>query len=160
MQKVGPDYVKSEIGIASYAGLYGRMGDFDTALELCAEIQQKEPDLYSGLYNCGNVNLMDHRYAEAERLLRRAVALAPEQAGPKHFLGRALLEVGKSAEAQRYLQEAASLDPKVWDYHYWLALSLERNGNLNAARAEYQQTLQLNQDSTDAKMRLTALEAK
>src|SRR5208337_415187 len=82
MRKVGPDYVKSEIGIASYAGLYGRMGDFDTALELCAEIQEKEPDLYSGLYNCGNVNLMDHRYAEAERLLTRAVALAPEQAGP------------------------------------------------------------------------------
>jgi hypothetical protein len=29
-----------------------------------------------------------------------------------------------------------------------------------AARAEYQQALQLNQDSTEAKIRLTALEAK
>jgi hypothetical protein len=29
-----------------------------------------------------------------------------------------------------------------------------------AARSEYQQALQFNQDSTEAKMRLTALEAK
>jgi Flp pilus assembly protein TadD len=52
------------------------------------------------------------------------------------------------------------MDPKVWDYHYWLAVSLERGGNIPAARVEYQQALQLNQDSKDAKLRLTALEAK
>lgn len=160
LQRVSPEYVKSEIGMASFAGLYGRMGDFDKALALCSEILEKEPDLYSALYNCGNIHLMDGQYAEAERLLSRAAELAPEDAGPKHFLGRTLLEEGRNDEAQTYLRQAAALDPKVWDYHYWLGISLERSGNMPAARVEYQQALQLNQDSTEAKMRLTALEAK
>jgi len=93
-------------------------------------------------------------------LLSHAMQLVPEQAAPKHFLGRALLQDGRNAKAQPYLLQAAAMDPKVWDYHYWLAVSFEESGNVSAARAEYQRALQLNQDSKEAKMRLTALEAK
>ena len=103
---------------------------------------------------------MDGQYRDAEQLLERAVQLVPEQAGPKHFLGRALLKDGRNAEAQPYLLQAASMDPKVWDYHYWLAESFERSGNMSAARAEYQTALQLNQGSNEAKLRLAALEGK
>ncbi len=122
LQRVSPEYVKSEIGMASFAGLYGRMGDFDKALALCSEILEKEPDLYSALYNCGNIELMDGQFAEAERLLSRAVMLSPEDPGPKHFLGRALLGEGRNAEAQRYLRQAVEADASVWDYHYWLGV--------------------------------------
>jgi predicted TPR repeat methyltransferase len=52
------------------------------------------------------------------------------------------------------------MDPKVWDYHYWLAESLEESGNISAARTEYQQTLELNPDSKEAKIRLAALEGR
>jgi Flp pilus assembly protein TadD len=52
------------------------------------------------------------------------------------------------------------MDASVWDYHYWLAVSFEDSGNLAGARVEYQRALQLNQDSKEAKLRLTALEAK
>jgi predicted RNA polymerase sigma factor len=52
------------------------------------------------------------------------------------------------------------MNPGVWDYHYWLAESLEQSGNIPAARVEYQRALLLNQDSKEAKLRLTALEAK
>jgi TolA-binding protein len=48
----------------------------------------------------------------------------------------------------------------VWDYHYWLGESFEKSGNISAARAQYQQALQLNQDSKEVKLRLTALEAR
>jgi len=157
---VNPDYVKSETGMASVAGLYGRMGDFDEAFGLCNQILEKEPDLYSALYNCGNIHLRAGSYAEAEQLLSRAAQLVPEEAGPKHFLGRALLEDGRIQESQPYLQAAVVLDPKVWDYHYWLAASLERNGNIRDARAQYQEALRLNPDSTEAKMRLAAMEGK
>ena len=160
LQRVSPEYVKSEIGMASFAGLYGRMGDFDQALALCSQILEKEPDLYSALYNCGNIHLMDGQYAEAERLLSRAVKLAPADAGPKHFLGRALFAEGRNDEALPYLRQAAALDPKVWDYHYWLGMAIERSGNKSAARMEYQEALQLNQGSAEAKMRLTALEVE
>ena len=160
LDRVNPDYAKSEVGMAGVAGLYGQMGEYDRALALCSEILQKEPGLYSALYNCGNIHLMDGQYKEAEELLVRAVQLVPEQAAPRHFLGRALLQQGRTADAQPYLLQAAIMDPKVWDYHYWLAESLERSGNIPAARVEYQRALQLNQDSKEAKLRLTALEAK
>jgi protein O-mannosyl-transferase len=160
LDRVNPDYAKSEVGMAGVAGLYGQIGDYDRALALCSEILGKEPDLVSALYNCGNVHLMDGQYRDAVRLLTRAVQLDPEQAAPKHFLGRAFLQEGRNAEAQPYLLQAASMDPKVWDYHYWLAESFEQSGNLLAARAEYQRALLLNQDSKETKLRLTALEAK
>src|ERR1019366_1367668 len=121
-------------GMAGLAGLYGQMGDYERAYALCSEILEKEPSLYSALYNCGNIHLMDGQYREAEQLLSRAV--------------------------QSYLLQAAAMDPKVWDYHYWLAVSFEGSGNMSAARAEYWQALQLNQNSKEAKIRLTALEAK
>jgi tetratricopeptide (TPR) repeat protein len=160
LDRVNPDYAKSEMGMAAVAGLYGQMGDYERAFALCSEILEKEPNLYSALYNCGNIHLIDGQYRDAEQLLSRAVQLVPEQAAPKHFLGRALLQDGRNAEAQPYLLQAVAMDPKVWDYHYWLAVSFEQSGNMSAARAEYQRALQLNQDSKDAKMRLTALEAK
>jgi Flp pilus assembly protein TadD len=103
---------------------------------------------------------MDGQYKEAEQLLLRAVQLAPEQAAPKHFLGRALINQGRNDEAQPYLLQAVAMGPEVWDYHYWLAVSLEQSGNMSAARAEYQRAVQLNENSKEAKMRLTALEAR
>ena len=160
LDRVNPDYAKSEVGMAGLAGLYGQMGDYERALALCSEILEKEINLYSALYNCGNVHLMHGQYKEAEQLLSRAVQLVPEQAGPKHFLGRALLQGGRNADAQPYLLQAAAMDPRVWDYHYWLAKSFEQSGNIPAARAEYQRALLLNQDSKEAKIRLTALETK
>ena len=160
LDRVDPEYAKSEVGMAGVAGLYGQMGDYERALALCTEILGKEPDLYSALYNCGNIHLMNGQYKDAEQLLARAVELVPEQAGPRHFLGRALLKDGRSAEAQPYLKQAADMDPKVWDYHYWLAEAFEESGNIPSARSEYQRTLRLNPDSKEAKLRLTALESK
>ena len=58
------------------------------------------------------------------------------------------------------LLRAVAMDSTVWDYHYWLAVSLEDGGNIPAARGEYQRALQLNQDSKEAKLRLTSLEAR
>jgi protein O-mannosyl-transferase len=160
LQKVNPEYVQSETGMASFAGLYGRIGDFDKAFALCDQILQKEPNLYSAVYNCGNVHFMDGQYKEAEQLLTRAIKLSPEDAAPKHYLGRALLEEGRYADSQPYLQQAVAIDGKVWDYHYWLGVSYEKSGNLQSARTEYLQALQLNPESSEAKLKLAALEAK
>jgi protein O-mannosyl-transferase len=160
LQKVNPEYVQSEVGMASFAGLYGRIGDFDKALALCDQILQKEPDLYSAVYNCGNVHFMDGQYREAAQLLTRAVKLSPEDAAPKHYLGRVLLDEGRYADSQPYLQQAVAIDGKVWDYHYWLGVSYEKSGDFTSARTEYQRALQLNPDSPDAKLRLAAVEAK
>ena len=157
---MSPDYARSERGMASDAGLYARMGDFGQAIALCDQVLAKEPNLYSALYNCGNVHFMGGEYAEAERLLAHAIEVAPEQAAPKHYLGRALLQDGRSREAQTYLAAAVAMDPGVYDYHYWLGISLEKSGDTSAAREEYRRALQLNEESVEAKLHLAALEKK
>jgi len=55
---------------------------------------------------------MDGQYKDAEQLLSRAVQLVPEQAAPRHFLGRALLQDGRNAEAQPYLLQAVAMDSR------------------------------------------------
>jgi tetratricopeptide (TPR) repeat protein len=154
------DYAASETGMATLIGLYGRLGDFDRAFSYCDSVLTKEPELYTALYNCGNVHLMKGQYHQAEDLLGRAIAINPESAEPKYYLGRALLGDGKPTEAEAYLRAALREDSSVWTYHYWLGWSLEQNGNIDAARAEYQQALQLNQRSSEARARLGVLAAK
>ena len=155
-----PDYAASETGMAGLAGLYGRMGDYQQAFAYCDQILDKDPNLYSALYNCGNIHLMAGEFPQAQQLLTRAIQAAPEQAPPKHYLGRTLLEQGNSGEAEPYLEAAIAIDPKPWDYHYWLAVALEKNNDLSNARAQYQEALRLNPGSAEAKVRLMALEGK
>jgi tetratricopeptide (TPR) repeat protein len=158
--RMTPAYSKSETGGANVAALWAQLGDTDRALTICSSVLSRDPNLYSALYNCGNIQLMAGHYGPAEQLLRRAVESAPQLAAPRHFLGRSLLLQGKNAEGQVYLSQAAALDPTVYDYHYWLGQSLQQSGNTTGARSEYLEALRLNQDSSEAKLRLAALEAK
>lgn len=158
--QAAPGYAQSETGMASVAGLWGKLGDYDRATQFCQQALDSDPTLYSALYNCGNIELMAGNYRKAESLLRRALQVSPQLAAPYHFLGRALLLDGKNAEAQLYLESAVTIDPKEWDYHYWLAQSLVKGGNLAGARMEYERTLQLNPDQNEARVQLTALQGK
>jgi len=94
LERVNPEYAKSEVGMAGVAGLYGQMGDYDRALALCSEILEKEPDLYSALYNCGNIHLMDGQYKDAEQLLSRAVQLVRSRRHPDIFWGARSCKTG------------------------------------------------------------------
>jgi len=159
-QNLMPEYAKSDTGAVAVAAMWGKLGDYERALPLCSQVLAREPDLYSAVYNCGNIQLMAGNYRAAEPLLKRALQLSPELAAPRHFLGRALFLEGNNAAAQPYLQQAVTIDPSVYDYHYWFGLSLEKSGDRSAALQEYRRSLQLNEDYTDAKLRLAALEAK
>jgi protein O-mannosyl-transferase len=155
-----PEYVESETGSSTVAALWGELGDYDRAFAICSKVLVRAPDLYSGLYNCGNIQLMSGHYREAEPLLARAVQAAPELAAPRHFLGRALFLDGNNAEGQAYLSQAVAMDPSVYDYHYWLGRSLEQSGDRVNARREYLQALHLDEDSKEVKLRVAALEQK
>jgi len=104
----------------------------------------EEPNLYSALYNCGNIDLMDGRYKEAEHLLSRAMELDPQQAGPKHFLGALSSKMDE-------MQRRRVICCKLCHESERLGLPLLARGvvgaerNIPAARAEYQRALRLNQ---------------
>lgn len=159
-EQLMPEYLLTETGAAAVASMWGKLGEYDRALQLCSGVLEKEPELLSALYDCGNIQMMAGHYPQAETLLRHAVRVAPEMAAPRHFLGRTLFLEGKFPEAQRYLSQAVAMDPRIYDYHLWLGQSLENSGNKAQAKLEYQEALQLNETSTEAKMRLATLQVR
>jgi protein O-mannosyl-transferase len=154
-----PSYLNSEVGKIDVAGIYGQLGDYDHALALCSQVLQAEPDLYSALYNCGNINLMAGHYPEAEKLLTLAVREAPEEAAPNYFLGLVFFQTGRPKEAEASISKAVALDPNVYDYHYWYARTLIARGDIPGARRELQAALAVKSDGAEAKAALAALPA-
>jgi protein O-GlcNAc transferase len=77
------------------------------------------------------------RYDEAAAAYRRALALAPSNAGLRHNLGVALAGAGRTDEAASVLAEAARLDPA--SAAAWLALGYLEFGRdrLDAAEAAF-----------------------
>jgi len=155
-----PEYVNSETGGVSVAAMWGQLGDYERASQLCWRVLDRDPSLYSALYNCGTMQIMANHYQSAEQLLRHAVQAAPELPGSRHFLGRTLFLEGKYDEARQYLGQAAAMDPSVFDNHYWLGRALEQSGDKAGAQREYLEALRLSTDSTDTKQRLAAMEAR
>jgi len=149
-----------EMDTADLAGLYGRLGDYDHALQLCTAVLRQEPDLLSALYNCGTINFELARYEEAEKLLSRAVRLAPEEPAAIYWLGRVYLQTNRAAEAQSAFRKALALQPDVYEYHYRLAESLEKAGDLKNAREEYREAQRLDPNAEAATQRLRDLERR
>ena len=149
----------SEISQIDVAGIYGQLGDYDRALGLCSQVLHAEPDLYSALYNCGNINLMAGHYSDAEKLLTLAVREAPEEAAPNYFLGLVFFQTGRPKEAEASISKAVVLDPNVYDYHYWYARTLIARGDIPNGRRELQAALAVKSDGAEAKAALAALPA-
>ena len=149
--------LNSEIGKIDIAGMYGQLGDYDRALSLCSTVLRQEPDLYSALYNCGNVNLLAGHYADAESMLSRVIAADPAQANPYFFLGRVYMQTDRPADADKAFRRAIELAPSVYDFHLWYGRFLTERRDNTGARREFAAALALNSDSVEAKAALTNL---
>ena len=90
-----------------------RMGRADLARPLVRELEEQFPDQSEALLEAGRFALADDRVAEAEQLLRRAVALAPNDHEVHYQLGLCLERAGKGEEARyhfdRFKQVEADL---------------------------------------------------
>jgi tetratricopeptide (TPR) repeat protein len=102
----------------------------------------------ASLNNVGNLLWKRREYAQAEPLLREALALYrklyprghPDLAASLNNLGGLLLERGEYAQAEPLLREALALGRKLYPQgHPHLAASLNNLGNLLRARGEYAQ---------------------
>ena len=119
---------------------YNRMGRQDQALiELVMASLLGVEDAES-LGVMGQLHLNAGRYATAEAVLRRAVALQPDAAQPRYALGSTLLRLGKAEEAKSQLAEfqrlrAAALDEQRRTFEIE-TLVHEANLHSNAGRHE------------------------
>lgn len=85
-------------------------------------------------------------FAEAERRLRRAVEMNPEQPDARYELGLALFRLGKAQDARRQLEKAKQLSPRSTEIRYQFATVLRYLGEEKAARGELRSFHSLKQE--------------
>ena len=97
-----------------------------------------DPDAAMTLHAMGNVARMEFRYAEAERLFERAMAVDPTYPDVREDHSELLSIVGRDQEAFQTAEQLVALEPFVrnfWSRYYNAALALDRVEDVRMAMA-------------------------
>jgi len=95
----------------------------------------------------GILSLTQHMWSDAQRSLRRAVALEPGLADAHFHLGRTLIYQGRLADGVRSIEVARSLEPFSPVFTVWLGHSLAWVGRRQQALAEARRAWELDSNS-------------
>jgi len=111
-------------------------GDVAGAASRCQARLGSDPGDVNLVALLGAIRLQQGEVADAERLLRRAITLAPDFAKPHEDLGALCLQQDRPAEAVECYRHAARLDPAAAGAYLGLATALSRCGrHAQAAQA-------------------------
>lgn len=99
----------------------------------------------------------DGRWAEAEAVYRRIIAIAPRDSVARFNLAAVLSAQQRSAEAERCLEHAVALDPGFAEAWYNLAHAAEARGDAAAARGALERALDADGRFADALYNLARL---
>jgi tetratricopeptide (TPR) repeat protein len=102
------------------------------------------------------VRKMSGAFAEAESLLRRAIAAAPHEAALHNNLGNVLRNLGRHRDAEASYRKALSLKPSYGEAAYNLGIILEDGGRLDDALSAYRTALGLG-NGPAARVRVAAI---
>jgi len=110
-------------------------GESAYALELSRELLRQFPDYYIGLLLQGVMLYELARYDEAERILRRALQLVPDQSRDHVYthLGHLCRDRGDYEEAEQYYHKALLLAPDKAGRHIFLGALLAKKGDFDNA---------------------------
>ena len=89
----------------------GVMVVWQDSLTLWQHVIERRPRSHKAWNNLGGALAKDKRFAEAERVCRRAIELDPDRAAGHHNLGVILTRMNRDAEAEPAFREAIRLNP-------------------------------------------------
>jgi predicted CXXCH cytochrome family protein len=131
-QRVNADLPESHVNLGSLAI---RLGDFDVARSEFETALRLAPWFVPAYVNFADLERAQGNDAAAEPLLRRALALTPENADVHYALGLALIRLKRGDDAVAAFARASELAPAQPHYAYVWALSLQGVGQLDRALA-------------------------
>ena len=102
-----PGELLSLLGLASS---YDRLGATDEARPLLAQLEERYPDNSEVLLLSGRFALREERPGDAERILRQALALAPDDHEIHRELGICLAQLGKREESREHLDRSKRIE--------------------------------------------------
>lgn len=120
-----------------------RRKQFDEAERLYRTILDHWPDEPDALHYLGVLQHARGDGAAAEALIRRAIRLMPEEAGPWNNLGNVLVGLQRIDDAIAAYSRSAELDPQAPEAHNNLGSLYRRRGDLEAAEAACRHAVQL-----------------
>lgn len=124
------DWPETNLSLGAHHASQGRYDEAVAAYERALMLDQRFVAAYVNLADLQRTRLGED---EAERILRRGLAAAPNSADLHHALGLALVRKGERGSALLELTEAAKLAPDNARYAYVHAVALEAAGRREEA---------------------------
>ena len=152
-----PGYSLAWAGIADvwiFRGWYSRLAPQETfpraktAARRALLFDSTLAEAYASIAHIGLE--FDHDWEAAERAYRRAIELKPTYAVAHHWYGGFLSAMGRHDEALQQAEIARSLDPLSLIIQTWMGLRYYFARNYDAAIAEYQKAVELDNDFAPA----------
>jgi hypothetical protein len=107
---------------------------------------QRDPNLAEAMTSLGKVlGWHEWKFAEAEAQLARAAVLSPNYAEAHYVRGTILPCVGRLGDAVDTMRQALVLDPLSVHYSEWLARFLLYDGDYDAAIAQGERTMEMDE---------------
>lgn len=130
---IDPQHVASRFQLAA---LYGQAGQIGAALELCKQAEEIAPQDPMVHVNVGVLSASLRRFKVAEAALRKACALAPDNALAARLLSQVLLQSnGNAAEAAALARKAVDREPSAENYYVLGAAEIHRGDGTAAVAA-------------------------
>ena len=132
---------------------YGAAGDWAKAIPYFEEAARREPTAFR-LVQLGNALMENRQFPQAEAVLRRAIAVAPDEPSGWGTLGWVLWQQDKGAEARTDLERAVALDPDVPEIHNNLANVAWGTGDQAGAVQQFREALRIQPGVADWRLNL------
>ncbi|WP_419805862.1 tetratricopeptide repeat protein [Terriglobus sp.] len=141
-----PGYIAAvlALGRAQYAAR-----DYDAAAATLAKVPATDPAALEANFYRGLARFNYAKYAEAEGAFGFVASRLPL---PEVVNDEGVAQARQKKDGTALLQRASAADPQDPDYHYNVAVSLRRRGNLPQARAQAEQALKLRPQDNEAKL--------
>ncbi len=156
-QELNADRPEAHLDLAL---LFTRRKQFAQAESELGDALSLEPTFTPAAVNLADLYRELGRDTEGERVLRAAIARAPQDASLEHALGLLLIRQGHRKEALHHLAAAAKLDPSNERAAYAYALALDDAGRSGAAIDVLRAELEKHPFDRDALAALASLYGK
>jgi Flp pilus assembly protein TadD len=127
---------------------------YEQAEEKYMEVLRRDEKNVNTLANLATIELQMGHFDDADRNLKKALAIAPDDSFSLSILGNLKFRQGKYDEALDALSRAAKTDPKNAEIQNFLGLTLSQKGMRNAAETAFRKAIILNPNYAGAQNNL------
>lgn len=137
--------------------VYLRRNEFEPAIATFQQALKINPDYGESLNNLAMAYMVQHKFAEAEPLLRRDIENSPQSIRAHKSMGYVLLQMGQPSKAKEHFEFVLKNEPQSHGTHKYLGDALLQLGDEAGALTHYRESYRLNPGWIDAALPLARL---